>query len=44
MPIVTALDPERAKIFKNRIEDVMTSAMKNLRTLVDVDIVIFKIS
>ena len=32
----------KGEMFKNRIEDVMTSAMKNLRTLVDVDIVIGK--
>ena len=32
----------KGEMFKNRIEDVMTSAMKNLRTLVDVDIVVGK--
>ena len=32
----------KGEIFKNRIEDVMTSAMQNLRTLVDVDIVVGK--
>lgn len=30
------------KSFNNKIEDVMTSAMKNLRSLVDVDIVVGK--
>lgn len=29
-------------IYKNKIEEVMTSAMNNLRTLVDVDIVVGK--
>jgi len=32
----------KGEIFKNRIEDVMTSAMQNLRTLIDVDIVVGK--